>query len=150
MIPGLELKVRFDEPDATPALLPALIYVGVRAVARLLTTLAPLSAAMALLTSAVWIVVAFFLFAVLAWWREDNWLGAGIIFASTVLCGGLIAELMGRVLLPGPLVEAVIAMGNASMWMAFRAIILVPLAGGAVAGARWLTHEGRQSGAWSS
>ena len=74
----------------------------------------------------------------------------GVAAFSLVVVGGLIAELMGRVLLPGPFVEAVIAMGNASMWMAFRAIVLVPLAGGAVAGARWLTHEGRRSGAWSS
>src|SRR4051812_15973370 len=149
MIRGLELKVRFDGPDAMPALLPALVYIGVRAVARLLTLLAPMSATMALLTSAVWIAAAFYLFAVLAWWREDNWLGAGIIFASTVLCGGLISELIGRVLQPGPIVEAMLATGSASVWMGIRAIMLVPLAGGAVAGARWLTHEGRESGAWS-
>jgi hypothetical protein len=149
MIPKIELRLVFDD-EGPSALRPAIAYVAVRTLAKLLTQLAPMSAFTALLTTVFWLAAAFYVFGVLTWQRDDNWLGAGIIFAATLFCGGAIAELIGHVVQPGALGEVIMATGTGLVGLLIRSLILAPLSGGAVFGARWLTHEIRRSDVWSS
>lgn len=146
---GLDLKVEFAGDDAMSAVLPAMAYMGVRTLAKLMTALLPMSSIMAFLTTLIWLAAAFYLFFVVTWQRDDSWLAAGIIIASTILCGGLVAEVIGRLFGQGSPGDAAVALLTESIGMVIRAIILVPLAGGAVAGARWLTTEIRRSDALS-
>jgi hypothetical protein len=149
MIPKIELRVVFDEEGAS-ALRPAVAYAAVRTLAKLLTQLMPMSAFTALLTTLFWLAAAIYVFGVVTWQRDDNWLGAGIIVAATLFCGGAIAELVGRVVQPGTFGETMIATGNGLVALLVRTLILLPIAGLFVFGARWLTHEIRRSDVWSS
>lgn len=149
MIPKSELRVEIDD-EGPSALLPALAYAAIRTLAKLLTQLAPMSAFTALLTTLFWLAAAIYVFVVVTWMRDDNWLGGGLIIGATLFCGGTIAEIIGRMVQPGALGEAVVATGTAIVGLLVRSLILVPLAGGAVFGARWLTHELHRSDVWSS
>ena len=149
MIPKIELRVVIDD-EGPSALVPAVAYAAVRTLAKLLTQLAPMSAFTALLTTLFWLAAAIYVFGVVTWQRDDNWLGAGIIIGATLFCGGAIAELVGHVVQPGSLGETVVATGTSLVGLLVRSLILVPLSGVFVFGARWLTHEIRRSDVWSS
>lgn len=131
-------------------LLPAAVYTMVRTVAKLLTTLAPMSATAAFLTSLLWLVAAIYVVGVVIWLRDDNWLGAGLIIAATIFCGGVVADLAGRLVMPADIGAALLGAASNAVTLLIRALILMPLAGGVVAGARWLTNELKRSGALSS
>jgi len=150
MSKGVDFRIEFDGPEAASALLPAAVYTMVRTVAKLLTTLAPMSASAAFLTSLLWLVAAVYVFAVVTWFRDDSWLAAGMMIALTVLFGGVVADLAGRLVMPAGIVTALAGAASNTVTLLIRALILMPLAGGVVAGARWLTNELRQSGALSS
>jgi hypothetical protein len=143
-----ELRVQFDGAGAS-ALRAALAYAGVRTVARLLTALAPMSALTALLTTLLWLAAALYVVGMVTWQREDNWLGAGIIIGLTLLCGGLVAELIGRIVQTGTLEDAILAVAGSMVTLLVRTLLLIPLSGGFVAGVRWLTHELRRSDVWT-
>jgi hypothetical protein len=149
MIPKLELRVAFDN-EGPSALLPAVAYMGVRTLAKLLTQVAPMSAFTALLATLFWLAAAIYVFGVVTWQRDDNWLGAGLIVAATLFCGGTIAELVGRIVQPGSFGDAMVAAGASIVGLLVRSLILAPLSGLFVFGARWLTHELRTSDIWSS
>ena len=150
MTKGLDFRIEFDGPEAASALLPAAVYTMVRTVAKLLTTLAPMSASAAFLTSLLWLVAAVYVFSIVTWFRDDSWLAAGMIIALTVFLGGVVADLAGRLVMPAGLVAGLVGAASATATMFIRALILMPLAGGVVAGARWLTDELKRSGALSS
>src|SRR5579872_5967086 len=141
MTKGLDFRIEFDGPDAASALLPAVVYTMVRTVAKLLTTLAPMSASAAFLTSLLWLVAAVYVFGIVTWFRDDSWLAAGMIIALTVFLGGVVADLAGRLVMPAGIVAALMGAATTTMTLFIRALILMPLAGGVVAGARWLTDE---------
>ena len=149
MIPKIELRVAFDDEGAS-AMVPAVAYAAVRTLAKLLTQLAPMSAFTALLATLFWLAAALYVFGVVTWQRDDNWLTAGIIIGATLFCGGAIAEVIGRVVQLGSFGETVTATTGALIGLFVRSVILVPLSGACVFGARWLTHEIRRSDVWSS
>jgi len=135
------IRVEFTSEGAAPVVMPALAYTGVRVAAKLLTAFVPMSAAMAFLTTILWLAAALYLFVVVTWQRDDNWLGAGLLIAGTFLVGGLIADAFGVVLAPASFGDAVLGVGAGFTQMIVRALLIAPLSGGAVAGARWLTNE---------
>src|ERR1051325_7735270 len=94
MIPKIELRIEIDD-EGPSALAPAIAYAAIRTLAKLLTQLAPMSAFTALITTLFWLAAAIYLFVVLTWMRDDNWLGGGLIIGATLFCGGTIAELVG-------------------------------------------------------
>ena len=148
MTPKLEPRIEFDY-ESPSALAPAVAYAAVRTLAKLLTQLAPMSALIALLTTLFWLAAAIYVFGVVTWKRDDNWLGAGIIVAGTLFVGGALAEIVGHVVQPGALGEAVVATGSALFALFIRSLFLAPLSGLFVFGARWLTEELRSSDVWS-
>ena len=145
----MDVRIEFARADAESALLPALGYVAVRAVARLLTALLPMSTFVALLAALLWFAAALYLFVVVTWQRDDTWVAAGIIIGATVLCGGVVADCVSRLIGPDPLGKALLASAGAALWLVLRAVVVAPLAGGFVAGARWITGEVRRSGVWT-
>src|SRR5579884_3109255 len=82
------VRVEFASDGATSMFIPVVIYTAVRVVAKLATALLWMSAGMAFLTTVVWLVAAIYLFVVVTWQRDDNWLAAGILIAATFLGGG--------------------------------------------------------------
>ena len=144
MTPKLEPRIEFDY-ESPSAMVPAVGYAAVRTLAKLLTQLAPMSAFTALLTTLFWLAAAIYVFGFVTWKREDNWLGAGLIVAGTLVTGGALAEIIGHVVQPGNIGEAVVATGGAIVALLIRSLILAPLSGLCVFGARWLTEELRSS-----
>src|SRR4051812_17326771 len=107
MIKDLQLRVQFDPNGAKSAMFPVLAYIAVRALAKLMSALAPMGALVSLLSALIWLAAAVFLFVVVTWYREDNWLGAGVIIASTIFCGGLLGDTIVRVVQTASIGDAV-------------------------------------------
>lgn len=129
--------------SASP-LVPALTYGGVLTVANLLLGLAPNNVVVVLLSLLAWVAAALFLFVVVTWYRDDDWLAAGFLLGLSVVLGGLVAEVIARVVATGSLGEAVFVAASASMALLVRAVIFVPLCGGVVTVARWTTRAIRK------
>ena len=144
MTPKLEPRIEFDY-EGPSAFVPFVAYAAVRTLAKLLTQLAPMSAVTALLTTLLWLAAAIYVFGVVTWKRDDNWLGGGIIVAATLFVGGALAEIVGHVVQPGAFGEAMVATGSALVALFVRSLVLAPLSGLFVFGARWLTEELRSS-----
>ena len=141
----MDFQIKFAREGAASAMRPALAYVALRVFAKLLTALVPTSAVLALLGALIWLAAAIFLFFAVTWHRDDNWLGAGLIFGVSLLCGGLLADFCSRFVETWSLGEASMALMSALIGLLIRTIVLVPLSGGFVFGARWLTTEIRRS-----
>ena len=146
----MEIRIQFSPEGVASAVFPALAYAGMRTLTRVLTAIVPTSALLALLASLLWLGAALYLFVVVTWNRDDNWLAAGIIIGSSLLCGGLAADFIVQMIATGSLGQAALAAADASIGLLVRTIILVPVSGGFVAGARWIAAEIRRSGAWTS
>ena len=144
MTPKLEPRIEFDY-EGPSALVPAVGYAAVRTLAKLLTQLAPMSAFTALLTTLFWLAAAIYVFGVVTWKRDDNWLGAGLIIAGTLFTGGALAEIIGHVVQGGAFGDTMVATGAALVALFIRSLVLAPLSGLFVFGARWLTEELRSS-----
>jgi hypothetical protein len=99
--------------------------------ADLLPGLAPTSALLALVATLIWFPIALASFAIVTWLRKDQWLTAGFIVGLTPVVARLIADLITR--------DDLFAATGPSTELIVRAVIAVPLCGGAVYGARWLT-----------
>lgn len=139
-------KLLHRASEASP-LVPALTYGGVVTVVNVLLTLAPHSVVLALLGLLVWLAAGLFLFVVVTWFRDDDWLAAGFLLGLSIVLSALVADTIARVVEIGSLGEAVFTAAGASMALLVRAIIAVPLFGGIVAVARWATRVIRKRSA---
>jgi len=137
----MEIQLQFARLGAKSAIGPALAYAGVRAFSRLLTAFVPTSSLFALLGALLWFASVLYLFVFITWQRDDNWVAAGIIIAGTLFAGGLFADLLVRLYDTGSPITAAVSTATNSLGLVLRTIVLVPLSGGCVAGARWLTTE---------
>ena len=100
-------------------------------IANLLPALAPGSALLALLATLIWFPTAVASFVLVTWFRDDAWLTAGLIVGLTPVLARALTDAVTRTDLfttTGP-----------SIGLLLRAAIAVPLCGGVVFGARWLT-----------
>jgi hypothetical protein len=109
-----------------------------------------MGAIVSLVSALIWLAAAVYLFVVITWYRDDNWLGAGVIIASTFFVGGLVGDTIVRVVQTASVGDTLYAIASMMLVMLIRAVVLVPLSGGFVAGARWLTAEARRSDILSS
>ena len=141
----IKLQVQFSDEGLGSALLAAVAYTVIRILAKLITALAPTSAMLALLGALMWLAAAFYLFVVVTWQRDDNWLAAGLLMGLSLLIGALIADFIAGVVDMSSVSAAALATTNALIGLVLRALILVPLSGGLTAGARWLTSELRRN-----
>ena len=146
----VDIQVEFSEAGLRSAISALLFYAGVRTLARLLTALIPQSATVALLAALLWLAAAVWLFVVVTWQRDDSWLAAGLIIGVSLLTGGLVSDLLSSLIDTGSLGSALGITAVASVGLLIKSIILVPLSGGFVFGARWLTSELGRSDAFSS
>jgi len=138
---GVDIQVKFSPAGLRSATSAALTYGAVRTLARLLTALLPTNAIVALLAALLWLAAAVWLFVVVTWQRDDSWLAAGLIIGVSLLTGGLVSDFLSAWIDTTSLGSAVVATSAASIGLLVKSIILVPLSGGFVLGARWLTTE---------
>ena len=101
--------------------------------ANLLPSLAPGSALLALLATLIWFPVALTAFILVTWFRDDQWLAAGFIVGLTPVVARLVSDLITR--------NDLFTTTGPSLGLVTRAVIAVPLCGGLVFGARWLTER---------
>jgi hypothetical protein len=129
---------------AASPMVPALVYTATLAAANLAIGLAPGNVAVAAGALLAWALAALFLGVVVTWYRDDDWLAAGMVVGLTVLVGALAADAVASTLLTGSIGHAVFTAAGASLGLLVRAVVLVPVSGGAVALARWATARLRR------
>jgi hypothetical protein len=100
-------------------------------IANLLPAVAPGSALLSLLAILIWFPTALASFALVTWFRDDEWLAAGLIVGLTPVAARAIADMITR--------HDLFTTAGPSISLLLRAVIAVPVCGGVVVGARWLT-----------
>ena len=110
----------------------AIPYAGVLTLANLVPTVAPSSAFLSLLAVLAWFAAALFVFIVVTWLRKDHWLVAGLIIGLTPVVARTVSDVIAN--------TGSFANLDTSLGLLVRAIIAVPVCGGVVYGARWLTE----------
>ena len=146
----IQFQLQFSDEGLGSALVAAVAYTVIRILAKLLTALGPTSAILALLGALMWLGAALYLFIVLTWQRDDNWLAAGILMGVSLLLGAVIADFVTSVVDTSSVSAAALATGSAAVGLLLRTLVIVPLSGGLTAGARWLTGELGRNGVISS
>ena len=139
----MALRSALRRAGAASPLVPALLYAGAIVVANLLGGLAPDSVPAAILVLLLWAAATLFLFVVVTWYRDDDWLAAGFLIGVTITLSAWVADALLGVLATGSLGGAILGAAGATLALIVRGVILVPLCGGAVALARWLTRRRR-------
>lgn len=114
-----------------PPLLLAVPLGGVLLAADLLPALARGSALLTLLSILIWFPTVLATFALITWFRDDEWLTAGLILGLTPMLARLVSDVLTGADMFGPT--------SPWFWLFVRAIVAVPLCGGVVFGARWVT-----------
>ncbi|HKW49568.1 MAG TPA: hypothetical protein VJN70_19080 [Gemmatimonadaceae bacterium] len=142
----IQLQFKFSDEGLGSALVAAGAYTVIRVFSKILTALAPTSAILGLLGALMWLGAALYLFVVITWQRDDNWLAAGILMGVSLLVGALVADFISGVVDTSSVTGAVLATTSASVGLVLRTLIIVPLSGGLTAGARWLTSELERNG----
>jgi hypothetical protein len=125
-----ELVARARRPS--PVLF-ALPFAVVLTLANLLGALWPGSALLAFVAILIWFPTALALFALVTWARDDEWLTAGLIVGLTPVVARLMFELITR--------NDLFTTAAPSLGLLVRAVVAVPVCGGVVFGARWLTKQ---------
>jgi hypothetical protein len=142
----ISFQIQFSDEGVGTALLSAVAYTVIRILAKLVAALAPTSAIVALVGALMWLGAALYLFIVVTWQRDDSWLAAGLLMGVSLLVGAVIADFVSGVVDTSSVSAASLATANAAIGLLLRTIIIVPVAGGLTAGARWLTSELRRNG----
>ncbi len=142
----IQFQVQFSDEGLGSALVAAVAYTVIRILAKLLTAFMPTSVILALLGALMWLGAALYLFVVVTWQRDDNWLAAGLLVGVSLLVGALIADFVSGVVDTSSVSGAALATSSAVVGLLLRTAVIVPLSGGLTAGARWLTDELRRNG----
>ena len=121
-------------------LVPALGYTVVLTLAYIGAGFAPDNPFVALAALLAWFAALILLFVIVTWYRDDDWLAAGFLFALTRLLGGIVASAIGQTVTTKSIAGAAFQAASASWAVFLRAIIAVPVSGAFVALARWLTR----------
>jgi hypothetical protein len=131
--------------NGSPLIAPA-VYVGGLILSNTAAALASSMLAL-LITLAIWPAVSLFLFVVVTWFRDDDWLAAGFLIGIPVLLGGFVADIVAQTVVGLSVGAAVLGAPGAILAVGLRSLIFVPLCGGVVALARWSTKRVRRRGA---
>ena len=81
----------------------------------------------------------------MTWYRDDDWLAAGFLLAVTVMLGAWIADAVSEAVSQGSLAAVVFAAPGAMLAFVVRSVISVPVAGGIITLARWVTRRRRRA-----
>jgi hypothetical protein len=117
------------------------MYCVALSLVNVLATIASDSILAAFVVLLVWLAAAILLFVIVTWFRDDDWLAAGFLLGLTLLVSAVVSDTVVFTIKTGSIAGAVFQAGTASMRVLVRAIVLVPLSGGAVALARWITER---------
>ena len=128
----MDLENLLDRARTTSAFGLSLPLAGVLTLANLLALLAPNSAVLALLATLIWFAAALAVFVLVTWLRQDHWLTAGFILGLTPVVARTVSDAIAHL--------GTLPSFDNSTALLVRAIIAVPLCGGVVFGARWLTN----------
>jgi hypothetical protein len=100
----------------------------------------------ALVVLAIWLGATIAFFVVVTWYRDDDWLASGFLLGVTVILGDTIGAAIASALVTGSIGPLVVAAPSAFLGVLTRGIIIIPVAGGAVAAARWIGVRWRSGG----
>ena len=129
--------------DGSPLVAPAVYVVGLIVSNTAATALAP-NVVSVLIMLAIWPAVSVFLFVVVTWFRDDDWLAAGFLIGIPVLLGGFIADVVAQTVVGLSVGAAVLRAPTVILAIGIRSIIVVPFCGGAVTLARLITKRIRR------
>ena len=135
----MSLKQSFVEAGQLSPLATAGIYAGISVGLNLLTLLAPTSVLLAFIMLLLWAAASVVFFIVVTWFRDEDWLASGFLLGVPLILSVFIANAVAQAVAEGSVAPLVGAAPSAFLSVIVRGIILIPLAGGAVAAGRWFT-----------
>ena len=125
--------------STSPVVLGA-VYTLITGAVAVIDGVVPENAPVSALVATLFMIVLGLLFVTVTWFREDDWLAAGVLM-TLIMYAGLVAQTFLLILLHG-------GIGPAAIWSAVTvggaiiyAILLAPIIGGLVALARKLSHN---------
>ena len=130
--------------NGSPLIAPAVYVVGLILSNTAATALAP-NTLSTLIMLAIWPAVSLFLFIVVTWFRDDDWLAAGFLIGIPVLLGGFIADVVAQTVVGLSVGAAVLRAPSVILAVGIRSIVFVPFCGGVVTLARLITKRVRRS-----
>ena len=139
------LRSQLRRLGAGSPLTPALAYTAVVVVANLLAspldhTVHPARALLALLMlAAAWV----FLFVIITWYRDDDWLAAGFLLVVTLMLGAFVADSVVEIVRDRSVGATLLKVPGMLLAFVVRTVIGAPIAGGIITLARRLTGRGR-------
>ena len=137
----MSLRDAFRRIGAASPLVPALGYGLCVLVSALLVAADPDSLLLAVLSLLLSVSALLALFVIITWFRDDDWLAAGFLFGITTMLAGAAAGVVVGILQTGSLGGAIVTSAGMLMAVVFRALIAVPIAGGVIALARFVTRK---------
>jgi len=137
----MDIEIQFSRDGVGTMVVPGLAYAGVRTLSKLLPSLVPTSVTLAMLGAILWLAAALYLFFIVTWQRDDNWLAAGLILGACMFAGALSSDFIVGLLDTNSLSGAVLSTVGSLVGLLVRTLVLILASGGLVWGARWLTSE---------
>ena len=131
-------------------LVPAMGYAAVVIVTNLAIGLAPKNLAVLGVGLLLWLLAGIAFFVIVTWYRDDDWLAAGFLLGLTLLLSGWAANLVATTVATRSIGGALFASPGLLLGLALWGVVVVPLCGGAVALARWVTRHVRARAARSA
>ena len=135
----MKLRDIFQRAGAARPIVPGATYAAATIASEAMLALAPENPWVALVAVVLWLAASLFLFIVVTWFRNDDWLEAGLIIGLSVVIGGTFAQAVGMSITErsiGAILLVLTANPGMFLLVIVRLLILVPLSGGAVTLAR--------------
>jgi hypothetical protein len=124
--------------EASP-MVPAVLYTVATLIAEASGRLVPKTRVPAVLALLLWLAALIMLWVVVTWYRDDDWLAAGFLVGLTILLGAMIARVLVSTVVDRSPAQALFQAPGAMLGVMIRGVITVPVCGGLIALARWLT-----------
>ncbi len=140
----MSLKTTFAELGKASPLALAAGYGGILLLVNIIGAIWPAAVLSALLVIIVWLAASVGFFIVVAWYRDEDWLAAGFLLGVPSILSGLLAAVVVEAVRVGSIAPLIVGAPTAFLALLVRGIIVVPLFGGAVALARWITARWKQ------
>lgn len=137
----MALRAILRRIGAASPLVPALGYGGCILASSLLVAADPTSVLFAILALLLAAVATIALFAIVTWYRDDDWLAAGFLFGLTTMISGAVADVVVGMIQTGSIGGAVLTSVGMLFALGVRSLIAVPMSGGIIALARAVTRK---------
>jgi hypothetical protein len=135
----MSLKSTLTQIGEKSPLAIAASYVAISMVVDFAAVFLPENAFIVLLVLLVWLVSWVLFFVIVTWFRDEDWLAAGFMLGVSSILVTVLSRPVAEAFVLRSIGPLVVAAPSAFLAVIVRGLIAVPLSGGMVALARWIT-----------